>query len=228
MWAFERGELWGITLNDLPLRVEPRLPVKFQEATLEFAPALTAAMGMNDASQVRERLTTGRRCMVALLESSADNTNEIAAYGWISVQPEYIGEQEREIKLQANEAYIWDCATLPKFRGQRLYSALLSQTLVALAEQSVRRVWIGSSLDNQSSLRGFANAGFQAAITLTYARLWRLHCLWIETPRGAPRELTEAARRELVAPDEHAWLSLAWGWSPFRYDKTSAGMEAHS
>ena len=111
-WAFERGILWGVELDAPTPRVVPKLEARFQECGPDTAIALAAAMALRDASQVRDRLATGRRCMLAWVG------DEIAAYGWISVRPEYISEQEREIALQANEAYIWNCATLPAFRGR--------------------------------------------------------------------------------------------------------------
>jgi GNAT superfamily N-acetyltransferase len=207
-WAFERGILWGIDLDMPPPPVEPRLDARFQECASESTATLADAMGLRDANEVRERMASGRRCMLALVGG------RIAGYGWISVRPEYIGEQEREIKLQANEAYVWDCATMPGFRGQRLYSALLSRILTVLRAQGVRRAWIGTARSNVPSLRAFATAGFQPAVTLTFARLGRFHCLRIGTPRHAPSQLTVAARRALVKSDERVWFSFAWSWSP--------------
>lgn len=220
-WAFERGILWGVELDAPTPRVEPKLEARFQECGPDTAIALAAAMALRDAGQVRDRLATGRRCMLAWVG------DEIAAYGWISVRPEYISEQEREIALQANEAYIWNCATLPAFRGRRLYIALLGEILAVLRAQGVRRAWIGTALSNLPSLRAFATAGFQPALTLTFARLGRFHCLRIGVPRDAAGALTDAARRELVMPDEHVWLSFAWGWSSPSLPGTHAGIRAH-
>lgn len=205
-WTSERGVLWGIDLQHAPPQIESRVRAQFVEVGPEAALALAQAMSMAEPS-VRERMVVGRQCFVARLES------EIAAYGWVSRRNEYIGEQERDIKLQADEAYIWDCATLPPYRGQRLYSALLSQMLSALRDNGVRRVWIGTAVSNRASLRAFANAGFQPLIGLTYARLFRLRFLWISDQPDAPRELVAGARRALIDEHERVWGSLGLGWS---------------
>jgi GNAT superfamily N-acetyltransferase len=103
---------------------------------------------------------------------------------------------------------------LPQYRGQRLYSALLSYIVAALREEGVQRVWIGAGLKNRASLRGFANAGFQLVIVVTYARVHYLRCLWIGDHPGASRELIAAARRAFIADCERLWGPFALGWSP--------------
>lgn len=205
-WTHERGVLWVIELHAAPPRVQPRIRAQFGTAGLEAAAELARVMEM-DVPSVRARLESGRRCFVARVEGA------IAAYGWVSRRNEYIGEQERDIQLQAVEAYIWDCVTLARYRNQRLYSALLGEMLVALREEGVRRVWIGTGLANQASLRAFANAGFQPVLTLSYARGFRLRFLWMSGRTGAPRELVAAARRALLTGRERMWGSFGLGWS---------------
>lgn len=206
MWAWESGMLWGIDLKHLPPRVIPRLAVRFGEVSDSEVAALSTAMRL-DQTVVRHRLATGRRAFVAWFE------HKIVAFGWLSQQPEYIGEQEREIQISLDQAYIWDCVTLSSYRGQRLYSALLSHMLAALRQEGVRRVWIGSSVSNQPSLRGFASAGFLPLITLTHVRVWRLRVLWIKEHPGSPRELIAAARHVLLRADERPRGSIALRWS---------------
>jgi len=211
-WAFERGTLWAM---DLPgegqphgaAHVPPRIPAAFGEIHRESAESLAAAMGRPGPEPVLRRFATGRRCFAAWIE------DQIAAYGWVSQAAECIGELEREIQIQANEAYIWDCGTLPSYRRQRLYSALLSHILVKLHGEGVRRVWIGSSLHNRPSLQGFATAGFQPVVTLIYARIFNLRCLWMIGHRAAPGPLVTATRRALTADHERMWGPLVIGRS---------------
>jgi hypothetical protein len=99
--------------------VTPRIPAVLHEVRAEDASALAFAMALPDSKAVQRRFSTGRRCFAAWVG------DEIAAYGWLSHSRECIGELERELKMQPDEVYIWDCATLPKYRQQRLYSALL-------------------------------------------------------------------------------------------------------
>src|SRR5262249_30824620 len=134
----------------------------------------------------------GSRCFAARVEGT------IAAYGWVSWGTERIGELERSLRLQPDEAYIWDCATLPPYRRRGLYTALLRYTATSLRDQGVRRVWIGASLGNRPSIQGFAAAGFQPAIRLTYIRVLLARVVWVSDERGAPPGFAAAARRALV------------------------------
>jgi ribosomal protein S18 acetylase RimI-like enzyme len=104
--------------------------------------------------------------------------------------------------MAPDEAYIWDCVTLPTYRGRGLYSALLAYMLAELREAGVRRTWIGASLDNQASIKGFMNAGFQPAIKLIYGRLLALRCAWVIAYPGTPEPLVAAAKRLIIAEEE--------------------------
>ncbi len=220
-WAFERGILYAIELGEVPLvPVSPRLLAHFKEVSRESAEQLAAAMGLADARPVLTRLATGRRCFGAWIGGG------IAAYGWVSHTAECIGEQEREIRMPPRVAYIWDCATLPEYRGQRLYSALLSHMVAALGEEGVRRVWIGTALGNKPSLRGFVNAGFRPVLTLVYARLSGVHFLLETGDPAAARPLIAAARRAVASSYERAWGPVIIGWSPPAPPPPCAEMEA--
>jgi ribosomal protein S18 acetylase RimI-like enzyme len=162
-------------------------------------------MGWPDSATLLERFAGDRRCFVAW------DGQRVAAYGWASQGQESVGELERWFRMQPGEAYIWDCATLPDYRGQGVYSALLSYMQAELRGAGVGRIWIGASLDNQPSLKGFLNAGFRPAIELTYLRVLVLRCGWMRRSPGAPASLAAAARRMIMTDDEHALGSLFVG-----------------
>lgn len=212
-WAFERGTLWVAELDgEIASPVLPNLEAGFGEVRRESAELLAAAMGLPNPEPVVQRFAAGRRCFAAWV------ADRIAAYGWVSQGVECIGELERKIHMSPGEAYIWDCVTLQPYRRRRLYSALLSHVLVALRREGVQRAWIGSSLDNRPSIRGFANAGFQPVITLLYARLFNLRCVWMIGHRAAPGPLVAAARRALTTEHERVWGVVAVGRSnPVRF-----------
>lgn len=202
--AFERGCLWALDLGEgsLPAPLLPDLAAVFGELRREHADRLAVAAGLPDADPVAQRLASGRRCFAAWFGG------RIAAYGWISQVSECIGELEREIRLPKEEAYIWDCLTLPEFRRRRLYSALLCHVARRLGQEGFQRAWIGSSLANRPSLRGFANAGFRPVMRVSYARLFNLQCLLLSPYPRAPAELFAAARRRLISEQERAWGAL--------------------
>ena len=101
---------------------------------------------------------------------------------------------ERQFHLQPDEAYIWDCATLPAWRGRRLYSALVSRMAQQLAGEGFNQIWIGASLQNQPSIRGIANAGFAHVLDLSYRRLWRLSAIWMRRASAARPLMADAYR----------------------------------
>ena len=191
--AHERGTMWAIaTTRDVSTTVTPGVAATFAEARRDQAEEVAAAMGQADVAVFLERLHAGRRCFVARVDGA------IAAYGWASQGLERIGELERPFHMAAGEAYIWDCATLPPYRGKRLYSGLLSHMVATLRDDGVRRIWIGASLGNQPSVRGFASAGFQPVITLTYLRLLAFRHVWIRDDPAAPATLTADVRAALT------------------------------
>src|SRR5215471_3739545 len=188
-WAYERGALWVMEC-DAPATgpVDAQVAATYSEVGAEAAGALVTAMGISDGAVV-DRLADGSRCFVARV---ADG---IAAYGWVSEAVESIGELERPFHMRKGEAYIWDCATLPRYRRQGLYTSLLRTMATTLQREGARRLWIGASLDNRPSLRGIASAGFQPVIKMTYLRLFRWKYVWVsDYPTASPMVAVEARR----------------------------------
>ncbi|HEX5441184.1 MAG TPA: GNAT family N-acetyltransferase [Ktedonobacterales bacterium] len=193
LWAFERGTLWAHECGGKDAApVTPGREAALREAQSADAEALARAMGLAEATEVRRRFDAGRRCFVALVDGA------IATYGWVSHGVESIGELERSFRMAPDEAYIWDCATLPPYRGQHLYCALLSHIVTTLCRDGTRRIWIGASLDNTPSIRGFAAAGFQSVLTLTYLRLLGMRRVWMAGATAASPALVTRARECLA------------------------------
>jgi len=206
MSAYERGALWAMDLmGHVATPVVPQVAAIFGEVRHDAAEQLATAMGLSDAEAVRWRFAAGRRCFVAWVDGA------IAAYGWVSQGMEYIGELERPLRLRAGEAYIWDCATLPPYRRQGLYRALLGHIAIRLRGEGMQRLWIGASLGNQPSIRGFRAAGFMPVVRVISVRLGSLCCLWLAGYSATPDSLIADARRALIAPGECVWGKLAIG-----------------
>jgi GNAT superfamily N-acetyltransferase len=205
-WAYERGTLWAMDLDGQALHVPaPQAAATCGEVPRETAAPLAAAMGLADAREVRRRFTAGSRCFAARVDGA------IAAYGWVSQGVERIGELERSLRMRSDEAYIWDCATLPPYRRCGLYTALLGHIAASLRGEGIHRLWIGASLQNRPSIRGFAAAGFRPVIRLTYARLLSLSRVWVADDPTTPPELVADARRALVDPREQLDVGAAVG-----------------
>ena len=194
LWAFERGTLWVREANgNDALSVQPNVRAILGEAHPEAADALARAMGASGVATVIERFSEGRRCFVAQVNGA------IASYAWVSRGVERIGELERSFRMAPEEAYIWDCATLPPYRSQRLYCALLSHLASHLFRDGITRLWIGASASNSYSIRGFATAGFQHVLDLTYLRVLGIHHLWIRPDSAISAALVKRARVAMSA-----------------------------
>lgn len=200
-WAVRRGILWAMDLRRPapPAADVPRVPARFAEVNREALAPLARAMELGDPSEASRRFETGRRCFAAWLD------DEIIAYGWVSQGDEWVGELERRYRLPEGDAYIWQCATVPRRRRHGLYTALLTHATSVLRAEGARRAWIGTDLENEPSLRAFARTGFEPVVQVTYARLLAFGWMHLQAQRGAPSGLVADARRLLTAPHERAW-----------------------
>lgn len=199
LWAYERGTFWAMDFDRAAPPVSaPRTAATLGEVTPDAAGAIASAMGLADPCQAQQRFAAGSRCFVARIEDA------IAAYGWVSRGVEEIGELECSLRMRPDEAYIWDCATLAPFRRRGLYSALLAFTAQCLREDGVRRIWIGASVRNLPSLRGFAAAGFQPVANVFHVRLLTVSRTWLMREATTPPALAAALRQALGGAREGA------------------------
>lgn len=206
-WVIEYGTLWALeTGGGLPSMCPARVEVSFAEVGAGEFDDLAVAMNLPSPEAIRLRLQGRRRCFILKVG------DQITTYGWVTCGVEVVGELERKFHLHDDEAYIWDCGTVPAWRGQRCYSALLSHIVYRLHQEGVPRIWIGASRHNQPSVQGIANAGFQRVIDLTYRRFYYLTVLWFQEALTAPPPLTLAAYRILLNSHERRFGQLAIGY----------------
>ena len=205
-WILEHGTLWAIDAEDrLPPPCSARVQAEFAEVRDTELDELASAMNLPNLDLIQQRLQSKRRCF------RLRAAGQLAAYGWVTRGAECVGELERQFHLHSDEAYIWDCGTVPAWRGQRCYSALLSQLIRELYREDARRIWIGASLHNHASTRGFANAGFSRVVDLTYCRVYHLTLMRIRQA-AARRPLVAAAYRILLNAHERRLGSLVLGY----------------
>ncbi|MGH2508039.1 MAG: GNAT family N-acetyltransferase [Ktedonobacteraceae bacterium] len=189
----DMGLLCLLDLDRLwPASPAPRVPVTFQRADEALAGELATAMGLAGPAPVLQRLRLGRHCYIARVE------DQLVAYGWLTFDKEEIGELGLSVRLLPGEAYIWDCATLPAFRGKRLYPALLSHILGELQRTGFQRVWIGMDTDNQSSRTGAVLAGFQPVIDILLVRELHTRRFLVRGYPGVSSEYVQAAQYALL------------------------------
>ena len=196
------GTLWVLDLGE-PLLVGPmpRVAVIFQRVGPEAAPLLAQAMELDDPAKVLQRFTAGKRCYTGTVKG------ELATYGWVTFDEESIGELRLRIRLSPGEAYLWDCATLPEYRGLHLYPALLWYMINDLRSEGLQRIWIGADADNLPSQKGIVLCGFQPIIDIVLDRVLAIRMFWARECPGAPEQLVEDARRKLLGGRHEAWLA---------------------
>jgi ribosomal protein S18 acetylase RimI-like enzyme len=195
------GTIWVLDLDDSIPVVTADLTASFCRASQEAVPALAAANEGNTPAVLSQRFERGLSCYIAWVGGN------LAAYGWVSFDEEHVGELNLRIRLAPGEAYIWDCVTLPEFRKNHLYSALLSYIVKELRADNYCRVWIGADLDNLASQRGIERAGFKSVADLVVARVFAMRQVWALSKPGVPDALVAEARRVFLNSREKLWLS---------------------
>jgi len=209
-WVVEHGTMWVLeTGNGLPPVCSARIEVTFEELVVAEIGDLAEAMNLSSPEPIHRRLESGRRRCFVLKRAG-----QIVTYGWVTHGLEYVGELERKFHLHDDEAYIWDCGTIPAMRGQRCYSALLSHMIYRLHREGTPRIWIGASRHNVPSVRGFDNAGFEPVMDVTYRRIFLLTLLWFDEAPTAPSHLVSAVYRIFLNNRETRFGQVAVGYNP--------------
>jgi ribosomal protein S18 acetylase RimI-like enzyme len=197
------GTIWTLGLDQPAPVVTPLAPATFCRVEPASAPELAEVMADLPLAEVLKRFELGRRCYAARVDG------RLAAYGWVSFDEELVGELNLRLCLLPGEAYIWNCATLPAFRRNHLYSALLVYIVGELKSAHLSRAWIGADLDNLPSQRGIARAGFTYVADLFIARVLALRQVWIQGQPDIPEHLVAEARRAFLNNRDRVWRQ-AW------------------
>lgn len=152
------------------------------------APAVAAAMG-GDGDLVAQRMARACRCFGEWLGP------EVAAYGWLSAGPEWIGELGLEVRPAHGEAYVWNCVTLPASRRKGLFQALLLCIAAHVRREGLVRLWIGSV--GGVGEKAIARAGFVPVLRFRtvslQSRLGGLRWLQVTAVEGVEAGLMAAA-----------------------------------
>jgi L-amino acid N-acyltransferase YncA len=152
--ASELGTIQAYTLGSREIAQFQVPGVRFIALTSVWEERLADSMGLG-VREVRRRQTDAGTAVLALAD------NRIACYGWVLHGLFRIPELRLEAPLPANHVYIWDCLTLPRYRGRGIFPALLHHMIEELRGQGIRQAWAATAPGNRSSMRAFAKAGFR-------------------------------------------------------------------
>ena len=196
-----QGTFWMLDLGQpLPPGPMPHVPVTYKRIGLEELPELAQAMDLDDTETVLQRFHNGRHCYAGRL------AGKIVTYGWVTFDEEDIGELGLSFRLKPGEAYIWNCATLPAYRGRRLYPALLTYIIGTLQRQGLSRIWIGADSDNLPSQTGFVLTGFQPVGDMYISSVLTMRRVWLRGRPGISAQLLEDIRQAALGGREAVWL----------------------
>jgi GNAT superfamily N-acetyltransferase len=140
---------------------------------------LAAAMSV-PAQAVLARLAPGGKTALAL-----DAQGRIAGYGWVRSDAIRIDDIALLLPLPRGHAYIWDCLTLPVWRGRHVFPGLLRFILEVLRQEGVHEAWAGVAPGNVASMHAFARAGFRHVADVDAQDRPRLRL----TPAALPEEV---------------------------------------
>jgi len=163
------------------------LTAEVREVDADSAIAIAAVMG-GEGDLVSKRLARGCRCFGVWLDQ------EVVGYGWVSAQPEWIGEIELQITPRPGEAYVWNCVTVMEHRRKGIFRQLLRSIAARGREEGLRRLWIGSVAIPAEGALGAA--GFVPALHFDTASAWGRRWLRVRPAEG-DSDLVGAARQAL-------------------------------
>jgi ribosomal protein S18 acetylase RimI-like enzyme len=151
----DKGAVEAFTLG-----LDPLLPLIVPG--IHFAPLasnqedhLARVMG-HDRGEVQRRLRRGGIAVLALTPAGL-----IAGYGWLSFDAIRIYELHLETPIPPGHGYIWDCLTLPEYRGRHIFPGLLRFMLGLLRQRGIVQAWGLVAPGNTASLHSFDTAGFR-------------------------------------------------------------------
>ena len=152
---------------------------------------------------VPARLARGCLCFAVWIEG------ELGGFGWLSTEPEWIGEIQLEIKPREREAYIWNCVTLDEHRRKGVFRSVVFGITNAARRLGKKRVWIGSmAIPAEKALEPL---GFQQALYFDHVTLAGIHLMRV---RGSDHRALAADASSVVGA--HPGLVIR-GWHPRRH-----------
>lgn len=184
------GTLSVFELKNLPANWPDTLnkrPVRFHKITPGEAALLQTAQeksGQYLPGDVARRLAAGREAFVGEVVTPLGAL--MVTYGWVALTAEPMGATGCSFAPPPGDAYLYDFATVPEFRGNGFYPALLRYILGELGGRGIRRVWIGTAPGNFASAHSIRRAGFSKVADTRFVPA--------KPGRAAAFELVEDAR----------------------------------
>lgn len=158
--------------------IEPRIEVTIRIATEDDLDKFKGIVNERKFELFEERFKKGRVCFVALFQG------KIVYFGWISFENEYESNCQIKVELNGKGAYWFDCYTAPKYRQNKLHTALTTKALIYLKNKGYKKVLILVYNNNIFSRKAFSKVGFKGKKIVTLIKLFGLKFyIWREFKR---------------------------------------------
>lgn len=167
------GTISVFDIQNTPLEWPNRLTrdeIHFRRVYPGDASVIQSAMekaGIYIPHDAARRLAAGREGYIGEIMESINRLVAVT-YGWVALSAEPLGNTGCAFDPPPAEAYLYDFATVPDYRGRGFYPALLRFILTDLAAQGVNRAWIGTEPGNDTSARSIKRAGFTKVADTSY------------------------------------------------------------
>jgi hypothetical protein len=151
-WAFREDRWWIYERTLTTEHLDLDQGMEWREFRAEDLRRLGYFKIQQFPEMIERRLKQGAICHGLLLDG------RLANLGWTQ-----LGELELDsgaVLRDPTMGAIFDCYTVPEYRGRGLYPKSLIGMMQKLREAGAKKAWIGVDPDNLASIRGIEKAGF--------------------------------------------------------------------
>jgi ribosomal protein S18 acetylase RimI-like enzyme len=155
------GTLWVHELDKMPLLELTLTELRCRRVRYgEFRVIQTVMEQVGKYMSIEAEMRFSRQREAYVGEVETANGKSAVTYGWGALTREGMGETGWAFEVPPGEAYLYDFATAPQFRGKGYYPELLRFILNDFAKRKIKRAWIATAPGNVVSARSIAKAGF--------------------------------------------------------------------
>lgn len=155
-----------------------RIPIHIRKADPEDARRLSRLPGANS-----------EECFLNWLRHDylfyvAQNNGSVVSYICICPATQFKSGFVTKLKLSTKDAWIYNSYTHPEYRGNRIYPALLANTIDEAKKRGFRRIYAIIKSDNDASRRAHGSVGLKEIGLATIVRVCNVKCYRISNSNG--------------------------------------------
>jgi len=98
--------------------------------------------------------------------------SNIIGYIKVGINNVYIHDFDKVVHFPSKIAFIYDTFVLPEYRGKRIASCAIIETIQFLEERGLEKLWCHIEGWNHASLKTFQKVGFKKKASIRFFRLF--------------------------------------------------------